>query len=183
MYSLVECFHCCCNSSCCWPQQQHGVQLGPPATPGWVYEMLQLHRENMTQDGTAAGPVLAIADSSRISLFQICLQRVPGFWECTGGEAATQAPSFPPHVASINLPLMGPDSEMRSGRRNLCVRSYFHLTNHLGLPQFRSCSFYPHSIASSLQTQKVQVETVWEWNNPQAYSLGRGGPWQLQAKS
>lgn len=58
---------------CCWPQPQHGVQLGPPATPGWVYKILQPHQENITLDGTAAGPVLVIADPARMSLFQVCL--------------------------------------------------------------------------------------------------------------
>lgn len=58
---------------CCWPQPQHGVQMGPPVAPGWIYEMLQLLQENITQDVTAAAPVKAITGSSRMTLFQICL--------------------------------------------------------------------------------------------------------------
>lgn len=84
---------------------------------------------------TCASNCRLLQDEPISDLPCVSLQRVPGFWDCTGGEAATQAPSFPLHVASLNLPLMGPDSEMRSGRINLCVRSYFHLTNHLGHPQ------------------------------------------------
>lgn len=99
---------------------------------------------------TCTGNPRILQDEPISGLPCVSLQRVPGFWESAGWETAIQAPSFPLHVASLNLLLMGPHSEVRSGRRNLCVRSYFHLTKHLGLLQTRNCSFYLLSIASSL---------------------------------
>lgn len=50
---------------CWWPQPQQGVQTGPPAIPGWICNVLQLHQEDPTQDTTAG--------SSGMSLFQVCL--------------------------------------------------------------------------------------------------------------
>lgn len=44
--------------------------VGPSAAPGWAYKMLQLHQESTAQAGTAAGPVLAMAEFSRFTLYQ-----------------------------------------------------------------------------------------------------------------
>lgn len=154
----------------------------PAGTTSWIYRILQLHQESITQGGTAAGPVLAIAGSSRVTLFIsglpcVSLQRVPGFWEHAGGEAATQAPSFPLHVAFLSLLLMGPHSEVRSSRINLCLRSYFHLTNNFGLLQAKTHPWLPPFSCLLPPPSKFrrtgQEDTIWEWNNPQTYSLNR----------
>lgn len=50
---------------CWWPQQQQGVETGPPAIPGWIYKVLQLHQGDSTQDATAG--------FSGMSLFHVCL--------------------------------------------------------------------------------------------------------------
>lgn len=86
----------------------------------------------------------------------------------------TQASSFPLHLDPLYLPLMGLHSEMRSGRRNHCVRRHCHITKHLGLLQARKRSFCLLLSVSSLQIQKVHLKRVWESNNPQTYSLDGG---------
>lgn len=114
-----------------WLDRQNASAAPGEYNPGW-------HSSR-----TCTGNRRLLRDKPISGLPCVGLQRLPGFWERAGGEAATQVPSFPLHLASLNLLLMGPHSEVRCGRRNLCPRSYFHLINPLGLLQARNHSLLP----------------------------------------
>lgn len=107
------------TSSDCWLDAH--VSGTPGYNPGWHSSRICAGGCSLFQDQPISG------------LPHVTLKRVPGFWECTGEEAATQSLSFLFHRASLSLLLMGPHLEMRNGRRNLYDRSYFHLAKHLGL--------------------------------------------------
>lgn len=116
----------------------------------------------------------------------VSLQIVPGFWECTGGETAIQVPYFLPSLSPSFLVPFLPSSLLhvvslklllRSSRRNLCVRSYFHLTKYLGLLQARNSFLPPFNcllLSPSNFRRSLQVEIISEQNNPQTYSLDQG---------
>lgn len=179
-------FHHCCNSSCVAgpSHSMEWVQLGPPGTPGWGWEMPHSPQGNIRKDGTICDCTGCTGNPGWACFrFALCLPPKSPRFLTLHRRGMTQASSFPLHLDPLYLPLMGLHSEMRSGRRNHCVRRHCHITKHLGLLQARKRSFCLLLSVSSLQIQKVHLKRVWESNTHRLTAWMEGKPWQLQVKS
>lgn len=122
---------------CCWPQPQHGVGAAGTTRDSWLRVWNALAPPGDYKRGWHNLWWHRLAVQSQIppgwACFRFALCQPPKSPRFLGvhKRGITQAPAFPLRTDPLYFLLMGLHSEMRSGRRNHCVRRYCQLTKHL----------------------------------------------------